>query len=224
MLTFTDFKKRLARGQLKNTSAVDSDVSRDEIVTEFKDTILELTNQGLVDLSTRFPIITRQIDLEFIDNQHVYKLSSTNVGVFLNEAETDPFEDNFVKILDIFDADGKRYTHDTNGHIMTPTYDTLRFTSSIMEILGDKVRVRYQAKHPEIADGDSIDIPPNLETALQLFVSSLYISHMNSPDHTTKGDSYFAAYLRHIGEDETRNTSGTSEIDNDTRFADKGFV
>jgi len=224
MLTFEDFTKRLARGQLKNTSAVDTDVSRDEIVSEFQDTVLELTNQGLVDLSTRFPIITRQIDLEFVENQHVYKLSSANVGTFLNETETDPFEDNFVKILDIFNSDGKRYTHDTNGHIMTPTYDTLRFTSSIMEELGDKVRVRYQAKHPVIEASDSIDIPPNLETALQLFVASLYISHMNSPDHTTKGDSYFAAYLRHIGEDETRNTSSTSEVDLDTRFADKGFV
>lgn len=223
MLTFEKFTQRLAHGQLKNTSAVD-DTFKDQIDSTYVPTLLDLTNQGLVDLSTRFPIITRQIDLEFLNNQHVYKLNSSNVGVFLNETETDAFEDNVVKVLDIFNSDGKRYTHDTNGHIMTPTYDTLRFTSSIMEELGQKIRVRYQAKHPEIGEDDSIDIPPNLETALQLFVASLYISHMNSPDHTAKGDSYFAAYLRHIGEDENRNNSSTSEVECDSRFNDRGFV
>ena len=223
MITFEKFSQRLAHGQLKNTSAVD-DTYKDEIDSAYLPTVLDLTNQGLVDLSTRFPLITRQVDLVFQPDQHVYKLNSANVGSFLIDTDTDPFEDNFVKILDIFDEDGCRYTHDTNGHIMTPTYDTLRFSKSIMEDLGDKVRVRYQAKHPTIGLEDNIDIPPNLVTGLQLFVASLYISHMNGPDHTIKGDSYFAAYLRHIGEDETRNTSSTSEVNLDTRFCDRGFI
>ena len=223
MITFAQFSERLARGQLKNTSAVE-DTNLGEISPEYEDTILSLTNQGLVDLSTRFPLITKQIDLTFIPGQHVYQLDSNNVNVFLDETYTDLFEDNFVRVLDIWDTNGTRHPHDTNGHIMTPVYNSLRFSTDKMDELGEKVRIRYQAKHAGIDADANIDIPPNLETALQLFVASLYISHMNGPDHSAKGDSYFAAYLRHIGEDEQRNTSSVSEIDQDSRFTDRGFV
>tara|TARA_R110000823_G_scaffold12076_16_gene40592 strand:- start:173 stop:844 length:672 start_codon:yes stop_codon:yes gene_type:complete len=223
MITFAQFSERLARGQLKNTSAVD-DTNLGEICPEYEDTILSLTNQGLVDLSTRFPLITKQIDLTFVPGQHVYQLDSNNVGVFLDEAYTDTFDDTFVRVLDIWDTNGSRHPHDTNGHIMTPVYNSLRFSTDKMDELGEKVRIRYQARHAGIDADANIDIPPNLETALQLFVASLYISHMNGPDHSAKGDSYFAAYLRHIGEDEQRNTSSVSEIDQDTRFTDRGFV
>ena len=47
---------------------------------------------------------------------------------------------------------------------------------------------------------------------------------MNGQEHSGKGDSYFAAYLRHIKEDEDKNNSSTSEVDSDTRFTDRGFV
>lgn len=223
MITFEEFSERLARGQLKNTSAVEQ-TNLGEICPEYVDTILSLTNQGLVDLSTRFNLISKQVDLTFVTGQSVYKLDSANVGIFLDESYTDVFEDNFVRVLDIWDVEGVRHPHDTNGHIMTPVYNSLRFSADKMAELGDKVRIRYQATHAGIDENANIDIPPNLETALQLFVASLYISHMNGSDHSAKGDSYFAAYLRHIGEDENRNTSSVSEIDEDTRFADRGFV
>ena len=223
MITFAQFSERLARGQLKNTAAVE-DTNLGEISPEYEDTILSLTNQGLVDLSTRFPLITKQVDLTFVEGQHVYQLVQSNVGIFLDEEYTDLFEDNFVQVLDIWDTYGKRHPHDTNGHIMTPVYNSLRFSTDKMDELGERVRIRYQAKHAGIDADANIEIPPNLETALQLFVASLYISHMNGADHSAKGDSYFAAYLRHIGEDEQRNASSVSEIQEDTRFTDRGFV
>lgn len=224
MLSFSDFSQRLARGQLKNTSAVDENTSG-EIESNHIDTILSLTNQGLVDLSTRFALVTRQIDLTFIPGQHIYSFTDDGLGSWLSEEAVEPFlEDDFVRVLDIWDENGDRHPHDTNGHIMSPTFNRLRFTKAKIQELGEKVRVRYQAKHPGIdADGD-IDIPPNLETALQLFVASLFISHIGGDEHSAKGDSYMAAYLRHIGEDEARNLSQTSEIDSDMRFEERGFV
>lgn len=225
MITFSEFSQRLARGQLKNTSAVHED-AKGEICGDDIATILSLTNQGLIDISTRFPLITRQVDLTFQVGKNIYGMSDLGVGDWLDDSLTgEPFvAADFVQVLDIFDDYGDRHPHDTNGHIMTPTFNSLRFTSAIISDLGEKVRIRYQAKHAGIDADANIDLPPNMETALQLFVASLYISHMGSPDHSTKGDSYFAAYLRHIGEDEARNTSNVSEIDIDTRFGDKGFV
>lgn len=224
MISFTQFSERLARGELKNTSAVEQ-TNLGEICPEYIDTILSLTNKGLLDLSTRFPLVKKQIDLTFQDGVFLYPMADAGVGTYLDETLTEPFtEDEFIRVLNIWDANGDDHPVDTKGHIMAPTYNTLRFTKAKMTALGEKVRIRYQCKYPTITVASGIDIPPNLETALQLLVASLYISHMNSPEHTTKGDSYYAAYLRHVGEDESRNLSSTSEIAEDTRFQDRGFV
>lgn len=240
MITFEAFKKRLAHGQLKNTSAVDED-NLGIIDPKYNDTILTLTNQGLDDLSTRLTIKKSQVDLTFVDDQNIYPLIEANLvpgngaangsSQFLSDSAEEPFTDDaFVKILDVFDEDGNRHSANTNGHIMTPSFNTLRFTVAKIEELSavgeatGKVRIRYQQKHLTITAGDSINIPPNLETALQLFVASLYISHMGGEAHSAKGDSYFAAYLRHIGEDEMRDLSSTSEVDTNTKFDERGFV
>lgn len=231
MITFNSFSQRLAFGQLKNTAAVDED-NLGVICPEHYGTILALTNQGLVDLSTRFPLIKGQVDLTFVASQNIYPLTEANVGGTLTDSVDDTFlDDEFVKILDLFDAIGDRHTVNTNGHILTPSFNTLRFTDAKITEFTDiaapdpaRVRIRYQKKHPTITSTGNINLPPNLETALQLFVASLYISHMGGPDHSAKGDSYYAAYLRHIGEDEMKDLSSTSEVEESDKFTDRGFV
>jgi len=232
MVSFTKFSQRLANGQLKNTAAVD-DENMGVICPEYYEMILSLTNQGLVDLSTRFPLFKAQVDLSFVINQNIYPITEANIGGTLVIEPGDTFlDDDFVKILDIFDATGTRHTINTNGHILTPTFNTLRFTNAkILEFTKaaspelPRIRIRYQKKHPVLVSTGQINLPPNLETALQLFVASLYISHMNGQDHSAKGDSYYAAYLRHIGEDESKDLSSTSEVQEDSsKFEERGFV
>ena len=231
MITFDSFSRRLAFGQLKNTAAVDDD-NLGVICPEYYGTVLSLTNQGLLDLSTKFPIYKSQVDITFVDGQNIYPLTETNVGTTLTDSVEEPFTDaGFVKVLDLFDAIGDRHTVNTNGHILTPSFNTLRFTdakitefTTIASPDPARVRVRYQKKHPEINSTGTIDLPPNLETALQLFVASLYLSHMNGEEHSAKGDSYYAAYLRHIGEDELKDLSSTSEVEESDKFTNRGFV
>lgn len=224
MITFEDFMTKLALSQLKNTAAVDED-NLGIIVPKYYNTLVSLTNQGLVDLTTRLPVFKSQVDLAFVDGQNIYPLTEANVGVTLTDSPEEPFlDDKFVKILDVFDEDGTRHSVNTNGHILSPSFNSLRFTAAKITELGEKVRIRYQSKHPTIDATEDINLPPNLEMGLQLFVASLYISHMGGKDHSAKGDSYFAAYLRHIGEDEARDLSATSEVETNTKFEDRGFV
>jgi hypothetical protein len=231
MITFTNFSQRLANSQLKNTSAVDEE-NLGVICPEYYGMILSLTNQGLVDLSTRFPIYKGQVDLAFLPGQNIYPLTEANVGSTLTDSVEEPFtDDGFIRVLDLFASDGTRHTINTNGHILTPSFNTLRFTDAkiveFTEIAAPdpaRIRLRYQKKHPTLTSTGEINLPPNLETALQLFVASLYISHMGGADHSAKGDSYYAAYLRHIGEDESKDLSSTSEVEESTKFEERGFV
>lgn len=231
MITFNLFSKRLANSQLKNTAAVDG-ANLGVICPEYYEMILSLTNQGLLDLSSRFPLFKGQVDLTFVDGQNIYPLTEINVGTTLTDSPEEEFKDDFfIRVLDLFGADGARHTVNTNGHILTPSHNTLRFTDAkITEFTNvaspdpARVRIRYQRKHPTITVTGDINLPPNLETALQLFVASLYISHMGGPDHSAKGDSYYAAYLRHIGEDESKDLSSTSEVEESSKFNERGFV
>ena len=222
MLTFTDFLKRLAHSQLKNTSAVD-DSQQGEILPEYYETILSLTNQGLEDLSVKLPLFYGLVDLTFVEGQNVYPLTAG--ASYLDDSVLETFSDeDFIKVSEIQDEDGDIHTPKTNGHILCPNPTTLRFTTDMMEELGAKVRIKYQKKHPELEEAGVILLPAHLYTPLQLFVASLYISHMGSPEHTQKGDAYFATYLRYLSTDEEKNTSSTSEVQEDTRFDDRGFV
>jgi len=223
-MTFTQFSSRLAMGQLKSTAAVDNS-NLGALNPDYVKTILSLTNQGLVDLSTKFPLVTAMMDLTFQTSKQLYPLTDAGVGDYLEVVDNVAFvETDFVKVLDVIAEDGRTHAHDTNGHIMTPNFNSLRFSTDSMLLLNPKVRIRYQSKHLPITDTENINLPPNLEIALQLFVASLYFSHMNGAEHTAKGDAYFATYLRHIGEDEAKNNSSVSEVQEDTRFEDRGFV
>jgi hypothetical protein len=230
MITFSELQKRLALGQLKNTSAVDED-NLGVIDVKYDETILSIVNQGLVDISSRIPINKSQVVLSFIDNQNMYSITELGLNNYLTDTVDEPFiDDRFIKVLDIFDENGNRHSINTNGHIMQPSFNTLRFTNSKIEELSTigttsgKITIRYQQKHPTISYNDNIDLPPDLETALQLFVASLFISHIGSEVHSAKGDSYFATYLRYLGENENRDLSATSEIEKITKFQERGFV
>jgi hypothetical protein len=231
MLSFENFTQKLANSQLKNTSAVDES-NLGIICPEYYPTLLSLTNQGLTDLTSKFPLFKGQVDLSFVSGQNIYPITEVNLGTTLTDSTQEPFlDDTYIRVLDVFDSTGVRHSINTNGHILAPSFNTLRFTDSkISEFTVSsspdpaKVRIRYQKKHAIIGENDYINIPPNLETALQLFVASLYLSHMGGPEHSAKGDSYYATYLRHIGEDESKDLSLTSEVEENTKFENRGFV
>jgi hypothetical protein len=222
MISFTQFSERLARAELKNMSCVDQ-TNLGEIIPDYIATVLSLTNQALTTLSTKFPLFKLQADLALNELKQDYSFETDTLlltpvvgGVY------DP--ERFIKILNVYDANGDDVLTDVNGHVTSSTFNTIRFsTAKLLELL-PKVRIRYQARHPEITETDAIELPPNLETALQLLVASLYIGQQNGAEHAKTGDGYYAAYLRHIGQDEMQNNSTTSEIEIDDRFSQRGFV
>lgn len=223
MISFSILCEKLARGELKNMSAVD-DTNLGEIRPDYLDTVRTLTNEALKTITTKLPVIKRDFTVTMVESQLVYTFEDDTGKVVLNDTYT--FDaDEFVKVLGIYDSKNFNHLVNTNRHIRAVRYNRFILTPEKIKELMPTARFECQFLHPEILDEDDIiNIPPNLETALQLLVASLYINQMNGPEHSAKGDSYYAAYLRHIGEDELKDTSSVSEIDQDTRFTDRGFV
>ncbi len=222
-MLFTDFTRKLAMGQLKNTSAInDADIG--ELDPSYENQILELTNQGLIDITTRMKLLESTFALSFVPGQNIYPLT----------AAFDPAFENFVRLLsvhavptdmELIPDNEETFIPKTNSQITLPAWNSLRFTNKFMENYGTAVDLKFQMKHPEITVIDTMMLPPHLYEALALYVSGLYLSHMGGEEHTAKGDSYYGLYLRMMGEDVMENKSQTSEVvDEDTRFSDRGFV
>jgi len=223
MISFVQFAERLARAELKNMSAVD-DTNLGEVRPDYIPTILSLTNQALTTLSTKFPLFKLQLDVALNVAKREYSFETDALLFTMVEIAQTYSSNRFIKILNVYDKNGVDVLVDVNGHVTSPSYNRIRFTESKLIELSPRVRVRYQARHPQIDETATIDLPPNLESALQLLVASMYISQMNGPEHSAKGDGYYTSYLRHIGEDELKNHSSTSEMESDDRFHSRGFV
>lgn len=222
MKSYASFEEELARSQLKNTGYVGKNNSG-AIVAEFQEDILNYTNKGLIDITTRKKIFTGYVDLTFQDGVRIYPL--TGDPTYLSEVDGQEFSiDEFVNVIDVFDSSGKVHSVDTNGHFTTPSFDTLRFTESFVNKYGPKVRVRYQKTHPELFRSHNINLPKNLILALELFVAGLALCHLNGKDHISSGNKYYGKYLSEMGEDTLNNSSSTSEILEDNRFCERGFV
>lgn len=223
IVTFEEFITKLAYGQLKNTALVD-DAGVGAINPGHEDQILELTNQGLIDIFTKKKLLEGQAVLTFVDGQNIYTLDTSEGADY--EGMVRVLQIDAVKTgYDVIESNKKTFVPKSNKHITQPSSETLRFSDSFKTAYGPSVDVLFQKRHPVIELGDSIDIPAHMYEALVLYVSGLYLSHMGGDQHTAKGDSYYGLYLKMMGDDEINNSSGTSEVvDEDTRFSDRGFV
>lgn len=222
-MLFSDFTVKLARGQLKNTAAVD-DHDLGEMNPGHEDQILELTNQGLVDISTRLKLFESTYALTFVPGQNIYTLDDTLDDVFIE----------YVRMLSVHAVPAgqevkpeneKVFVPKTNNQITLPSPNTIRFTDAFMTNYGPAVDLKFQTRHPEIGLSDAMQLPYHQYEALMLYVAGLYLTHIGGEENTKRGNSYYGLYLKMMGEDVRDNKSQTSEVvDEDTRFSDRGFV
>lgn len=223
IVSFQDFTRKLAFQHLKNTSAVD-DQDAGEIDPLHEDQLLELVNQGLIDITSKKKIFEGTGVLTFVSGTNIYTLDT---------APTETFED-FAKLLqieavhkdyEVIDENKKVFTVKSNKHITQPSHETIRFSDWFMENYGPAVDVKFQKLHSSVAVDGNIDLPSHMYEYLLLYVAGLFLSQMGGEENSAKGDSYYGLYLKMMTDDTIGNLSGTSEVtDEDTRFNDRGFV
>ena len=107
---------RSAQGQLRYVASTDKSQGG-VIKPEYHDHLLKLTNQGLVDLTTKKKIFEGMVTLDFVDGQNVYVLDVTDGADY----------DNLVEVLEVVTSDERRHTPKNSVHIMQPNLETLRF-------------------------------------------------------------------------------------------------
>ena len=180
--SFTEFTVQLARQQLKNTAAVD-DQDTGELNPAHEDQILDLTNQGLIDITTKKKLWTDTQALTFVTDQNIYDLSGVEYDGFVKLLEVIAVPTDY----EVIEENQRKFTPKGSNGITQPSPTSIRFSDRFMENYGPAVDLHFQKTHPVIDLAGNIDLPSHMFECLGLYVGGLYLSQMGGEEHTAKG-------------------------------------
>lgn len=235
MIKLTELYKSLALSVLNNTSVVTDD--KKDIEPDKKEYILEFINEGLTRLHGRFPLKTESVFVEMREGRTEYPLLKrySFMGFdpelaqypFIMDTVSNPFEENVIKILMVYDSFGERRglndNHNPHG-LFTPRPDTLQ---CIRPRHCEVLTVTYQAKHPALTvDGENqeIDLPDSLLPALKYWVGYNYYTGLNTAESTGKATEYLQMYESICGEVKDYDLGSSSESNTNTLFERRGWL
>lgn len=164
--------------------------------------VIYFLNTGLLDLYTKYPLLTKELTL-------VQKSWITQYALRKEHAESDPTEAvKYIKdsVIDPFLGDVIRVEEvvDENGDVLelnSTDYDKVALTSS-MDVLeipnpteGNALFVTYRAKHPLLTDLNSnILLPTHMLQALYAYVCTKAYAGSTSPEHLNKSSEMTNRY------------------------------
>lgn len=233
-MDFREFTQRLALGELRNTSAV-NEIDPSELNEHHRMMVMQHLNLGLTNLYSKFILSEKEILLRTkLSITHYYlrkEFARTNSTVvpykYIDDTACGPYEEDLIKILRVYNEMGEElYIDDIEQHesLFTPQFDCLQITGVH---LGSMFSVIYQARHPVMIGTDpcqEIKLPFFLEEAIQAYVASKVLSHMNGPEHSAKGQEYMGVYAGICADVEMRDMVRNSVTATNTKLEKRGFV
>ena len=251
-ITVEDFLKELAQVELSNLaiateaeqgSAIER-ANRAAVVTCINDGLTEMYSQMVLKKGTVLIHPMAGIKEYRVSKIHAlaYKGSDQSDFKYLIDSEEDPFNDDLVKITDVYGSTtGEKLINATgskNGvELLAP--DTFRVYGK----LDAGLLVKYQALHPKVVEscrsiqtpeGDqifvgylsnNIELPTFLLPALKNYVGYKMYARMNTQEASVLSNKFYALYqeiLRDVYSSNKTNESQISVAPN--LFNDRGWV
>jgi len=240
MITLQEIFDDLASGEFTSMSLGNSALG--SIVEAQYPKVVSSLNLGLLELYKRFKLKQKECTVHQHADVTTYYLRTDYLGpvadlddeAYIVEVEDDPFEDDIIRILEIYDADNEviplnDYRYPDTG-VFLLAFDTLSMVPA------DPVEVRtivYQARYPKIILTDPFDpkdielyFPDFIKEALLLYMASrIYKGKTSKAAEGTQnlGITFLAQFeaackrLEQLGLAETRDLAHE-------RFAAKGWV
>lgn len=233
MRTVSEVYKALALTSLKSAGFITDD--KIGIESWGKPEVLALINEGLTRLHSRFQLKTNNCIVEMKEGRTDYPLQkiysyehfdSAKVQYpFIMDTPQEPFQEDVIKILNVYDNKGNRRTlNDTgsnNEGLFTPRPDLLQ---SIWPRKFEALNVQYQAKHRELVlDDEYVDLPETLYSALENWVGYRYHTGLNTEGSTAKAAEYLQLYESICGEITDHALVGHTDSFTNFKFEKRGW-
>lgn len=122
--------------------------------------IISAINLGLIELYKRFKLKEKDcsiypysgILIYYLRNEHIGAIGGLTDSLYLVSGNaTDPFNDDLIKVLEVYDSLGDEVPLNDSGYpdkgVFTPTQDTIKISS---DNTLERIDLVYLAYHPEI--------------------------------------------------------------------------
>lgn len=225
----------LVTGELNQLGITLDDVLAPEALPR----VIRHINLALTDLYSRFSLKKKDLVVDLAFNKDVYLLDSKHAvsntdsveDKYLLDSPVMPFEDDLVQIIDIANDLGESVPFNdmvSGMQVYTPVYNQLGVRG---EILSNKLYVRYQAKHWEVAeDADlsetTLELPPMFLQALLYYVGWRVMSSQLKENAAVTAAGFARAYegecLRLAGLGQVNRDQGAGAQEN--KFLNDGWV
>lgn len=248
MLTVDELLKNLSLGVFSNISlGLDGAgaIKADRIPN-----IIHYLNEGLTALHTEFVLSEKMLTLITFGNKSNYVLNSSNsftgtntiydpnnldpLGPNILDSDEEPFLDDIIKIMSVYSSTG--YNLPINDlenvySVFTPHSELLQVPNASDDA---HLSIEYQANHPKIVgvqgedsisfEGQTINIPAVLHSALYSYIAYKVYSHMNTPENTGKASEHLQLYTQTIQKVVTKDLVSESRAFSNTKFRKGGWI
>ena len=215
-MKLTELFTSLALGELANSSYVE--LNQLELNKNQLHRVINAINQGLTLIHTHLPLRHNQIVIQIHDNIGTYYLDSryaqsntdsTAAIKFIMDTAFNPFKDDILNILGVFNLEGQQYPLNDQyaiGSLFTPDYNSLMIPLAMWKNhkvpynIVDKLVIVYQADHPKIPLNEplssqmEIHLSPIYQSMLQAYVAHLLHMHIGSEQSINQSNQYFAKF------------------------------
>ncbi|UAW01162.1 hypothetical protein [Vibrio phage BUCT194] len=228
-MTFEDIVNELKYGELNNHG-----MFMNQITEQDKQRLMHHCNIALVELCSRFPLITRELTVTQVEGVTSYVLTSEHTYQAPDQATLDkyifesaeyPFNDDLVAILGVYDEIGNEIRMNdstTSCTVFTPMYNIIEVP---MEVDTNALFVLYQAKHPVITCNTSkIYIAAQFLPALLSYIAYRVYAAGTAQEHMVMANTLLQKYEMHCLQLRNTGVDSAIEWDANTRPCMGGWV
>ena len=240
-MTLLPLIKKLGYGVLNNTnfSRIDDLGDPEQILP-----LVTLIDEGLTRLYSRFMLRERHVIVEMqvgVTFYHFSKLYTVQNGdpirvpyPYIMDLPNDPFDEDLVKVLRIYDSTGKERPLDDENQpnsLFMVQHDVMH---NPYPREGEVILVAYQAKHKPLMVFDSVNgtvefedeiiLPPVLEPALDNYVAYMVHMRIGTSESLAKAQGYLAVYNQICEDVEKNDLVNSSRSITNARFDENGWI
>lgn len=207
------------------------------IPVQHRPKLVSYTNKSLVGLYSRFMLLEKELILRQITGrdtyffEKIYADQDGTVGIkYIEDTVEAPFEEDLIKILQIYDQDMNVMRVNDPGHegsLFTPDHKSLLVPQAMT---GNYLHILYQAKHPKlvvappVGTSQQILLPTVLQAALEHHIAYQVFSPSTGQEQTAKSMEHYQTYNALCLEVEAKDLATTSLVQTHSKLEDRGFV
>lgn len=217
-MNIRDLFRQLSFQELSNLSIGKEGVG--EIAENQQAKVISMTNSALLDLHTRFVLRRAEEEIVTIPGQYSYQLDGSDV----------------LRVLEVYRMDDPE-TRTDEGHLygihrVGPETGVRVDANNVIRFRADPgeqtLRVEYQAAHPRLEIGGSLDteieIEAYLNEVLRLRVASKIFQSMTGDGHLMRADQLAGQYEQFCARLEGKDVMNQTESSGFDLLHDRGFV